>query len=321
MYSLSVFTQFFRTTAAFFSRNKYRRTSSLLLSLCCLITLSSCHTAHGVFDPAGLVAKQERTLMMDSVALMLIVVIPVIIMSFAFAFRYRKTHDNKSKYRPDWAHNNLLESLWWGVPCVIIVILGIMTWKYSHKLDPYRKLDVPGKPMVIEAVALRWKWLFIYPNKNIATINYVDVPVNKPFEFHITSDAPMSALFIPQLGSQIYAMAGMRTRLNLISDQVGVYVGKDTQYNGKGFSSMHFKVHVTSQKTFDQWVKHVKVSKTSKALTVSEYAKLWQPRVQKDKWNHDITDKPLFFNSVAPNLFKRIMWQYTKPNMKLHAAL
>ena len=285
-----------------------------------ILTISGCHASHGVFDPRGLIAKQERTLMMDSVALMLIVVIPVIIMSFAFAFRYRKTHDNQSKYRPEWAHNNLLESFWWGIPLVIIVVLGIMTWKYSHKLDPYRKLDVPGKPMVIEAVALRWKWLFIYPDKNIATINYVDVPVNKPFEFYITSDAPMSALFIPQLGSQIYAMAGMRTRLNLISSHIGVYDGLDTQYNGKGFSSMHFKVHVTSQKTFDQWVNHVKESADSKPLTVSEYAKLWQPRVQKDKWNHDIPDKPLFFSSVAPNLFKRIMWQYTKPNMKLHSA-
>ena len=107
------------------------------------------------------------------------------------------------------------------------------------------------------------------PDKNIATINYVDVPVNKPFEFYITSDAPMSALFIPQLGSQIYAMAGMRTRLNLISSHIGVYDGLDTQYNGKGFSSMHFKVHVTSQKTFDQWVHHVKESADSKPLTVS----------------------------------------------------
>jgi cytochrome o ubiquinol oxidase subunit II len=318
MYPLSVFSRVFRSIKALCVVGKPFRLMLMPFCLLCLTALSSCHMSQGVLDPKGLVAKEERTLMMDSIALMLIVVIPVIIMSFAFAFRYRKTHDNKSKYRPDWAHNSLLETLWWGVPCVIIVILGIMTWKYSHKLDPYRKLDVPGKPMIIEAVALRWKWLFIYPGQNIATINYVDVPKDKPFEFYITSDAPMSSLFIPQLGSQIYAMAGMRTRLNLVANEEGVYQGLNTQFNGKGFSDMEFKVHVTSQAGFDHWVKNVKASKQNSKLTIAEYKKLWQPIIHKDKFNHTVPDEPEFFNSVTPNLFKRIMWQYTKKNMSLH---
>jgi cytochrome o ubiquinol oxidase subunit II len=156
----------------------------LALPLICVLLLTSCSSGHlyGVLNPKGLVATQERKIMFDCIALMLIVVIPVIIMSFAFTSRYNAKKNNPD-YKPNWAHNTFLECIWWGVPCVLIVILGIITWQSSHKLDPYRKLDIPGKTLVIQAVSLQWKWLFIYPKQDIATVNYIEIPKDQQVEF------------------------------------------------------------------------------------------------------------------------------------------
>ncbi len=233
--------------------------------------------------------------------------LPVIIMSFAFAFRYRAKNKRKGEYRPNWSHNPWLEAIWWVLPCIIVVVLGIITWKKTHALDPYKPLSVPGEKMVIQAVSLRWKWLFIYPKQNIATVNYIEIPKGKQVEFLITSEAPMSAFFIPQLGGQIFSMAGMRTRLHVIGDQLGTFQGMNTQYNGVGFSDMKFKVKVTSKQGFDNWVKTVKQSQQS--LTIPTYQKLVKPTV---------AAKVQYYSSVYPNLFTRIMDQFTKPNMRLH---
>ena len=283
-----------------------------------VLLLSGCQFSGGVLDPKGFVAHQERTLMMDSIAMMLIVVIPVIIMSFAFAFRYRKTHDNKSKYRPEWAHNTLLEAVWWGVPLVIIVVLGIWTWVYSHSLDPYRPLDenVAGtkKPLVIDAIALRWKWLFLYPEQGIATVNDVHFPVDRAVRFRITSDAPMSAFFIPQLGSQIYAMAGMETQLNLKADVVGKFIGMDTQYNGDGFSDMKFWTHVTTEKDFASWVSSAKQQQHT--LTDAFYKKLWCPSMNTDKASYN----PVIFSAYqSSDLFDKIKAQF-KGGPSMHSS-
>lgn len=277
-----------------------------LLGLGVVTLLSGCGLHLGMLNPKGVVAVQERKLFFDSLALMLIVVIPVIIMSFAFVIRYRASHKT-ADYKPNWSHNVFLEAIWWTVPCIIIVILGVMTWHMSHKLDPYRKLDVGGKPIVVQAVALRWKWLFIYPEQHIATVNYLEIPKDRQVEFWITADAPMSALFIPQLGSQIYAMAGMRTRLHLIGNHIGTYEGMDTQYNGDGFSEMRFKAHVVSPATYNLWLHTMRLR--SKPLELAQYKKLVVP---------SIGNKPEYFSRVYPHLFKRIMQQYTQPNMRLH---
>ena len=272
------------------------------------LSLAACSKIHGgVLEPAGLVAKQERTLLFDSVALMLIVVIPVIIMSFAFAWRYRASHKT-SEYKPNWSHNNHLEAVWWGVPCVIIVILGILTWRTTHSLDPYRKLAVPGKPLLVEAVALRWKWLFIYPEQHIATVNYLELPKDRQVEFYITADAPMSSFFIPQLGSQIYAMAGMRTRLHLQATQVGSFEGMNTQYNGNGFANMKFTVNVVQPTDFNRWV--AKTKQANSILNLAMYKKIVRPTENRFP--------ATYYSAVYPNLFKRIMQQYTMPNMRLH---
>lgn len=257
---------------------------------------------YGMLSPRGIIASDERTLFFDALALMLIVVIPVIIMSFAFAFRYRDSHPKQGDYSPNWSHNHLLELLWWGIPMVIIIILGIIAWKKSHQLDPYRNLDVAGKPLVVQAVALRWKWLFIYPAQHIATLNYVTLPTKRPIEFQITADAPMSAFFIPRLGSQIYAMAGMRTRLHLYTTMPGVYEGLNSQYNGNGFSEMHFKAHVVSDTTFNKWVEYIKHPRhQEKVLNIAAYKQLELPT---------IAAPPKFYADVTPNLFHKIMMIY-----------
>jgi cytochrome o ubiquinol oxidase subunit II len=278
----------------------------LLVSV--LFVLSACSVAGGVLHPKGVVTAEERRLLFDSVALMMIVVIPVIIMSFAFAWRYRASHKT-SEYRPDWSHSYFLETIWWLVPCAMIVVLSVLVWKKSHQLDPYRKLDVPGnqKPLVIEAVALQWKWLFIYPQQGIATVNTLALPQGRQVEFLMTADAPMSALFIPQLAGQIYAMAGMRTRLHLYTTQPGTYQGLNAQYNGKGFSDMRFKAHVVNPHDFAQWVAHVQAGKGD--LTVASYGKLVQPSE---------ANPPSYYAAVQPKFFERIMMQYTRPGMRMH---
>ena len=280
-------------------------------ALCLLLPLilTSCHhtITGGMLDPKGVITGDEEALFFDAIRLMLIVVIPVIIMSFVFAFRYRASRDDKSNYKPDWGHNVLSETIWWGVPCLMIIILSVWTWNASHKLDPYRKMAVPGKPLLIQAVSLRWKWLFIYPEQKIATINYVEIPKDRQVEFWITSDAPMSAFFIPQLSSQIYSMAGMRTRLHMVATVPGVYRGINAQYNGDGFSDMKFKAKVLDTPSFNAWVQTVK--QKDNPLTIPVYKQIVKPT----------RAAPVVeYSSVVPGLFKRIMMQYMKPNMRLH---
>ncbi len=277
-----------------------------LLGLSLVLEMSGCSLlSTGVLNPKGVIAAQEKELLFDSIALMLIVVIPVIIMSFAFAFRYRASRN--ATYKPDWSHSYLIEAVCWGVPLVIIVILGIWTWEKSHSLDPYKEIDVPGKPLLIEAVALPWKWLFIYPEQNIATVNYVEMPRNRQVQFYLTNDnVPMSAFFIPQLGSQIYTMAGMRTRLHLLANEDGEYEGLNSQFNGDGFSEMRFKADVVDNAEFNKWVGHVK--QVNAQLEIPEYLQLQKPAVA----------VPVqYFSAVKPNLFERIMDQYMMPNMQL----
>jgi cytochrome o ubiquinol oxidase subunit II len=261
----------------------------------------------GVLSPKGIIAHQERKLMFDTLALMLIVVLPVIVMSFAFAYRYKATK-RLGSYHPDWSHNTLLEAFWWGIPGVIVLVLAYIVWHKTHELDPYKTINVKGDIEEVQVVALRWKWLFIYPKEGIATINDLHLPVNKQFSFQITADSPMSSFDIPQLGGQIYAMAGMRTKLHLYTTHKGIYEGLNTQLNGDGFSMMHFKTHVVSQKAFDRWVEHVK--QNSKALSLSEYKTLYEPNVGMP---------PVHFSSVQNDLFQKIMAQYKQKNRWLHS--
>ncbi|HUN70808.1 MAG TPA: ubiquinol oxidase subunit II [Steroidobacteraceae bacterium] len=228
-----------------------------LLPLAAALLLSGCRWA--VLDPKGPVGLQERSIILTATVLMLIVVVPVIALILIFAWRYRASNLN-AEYRPDWSHSNRIEAVVWLIPCVIVAALGVIAWRSSHTLDPYRPLDSKVRPIRIDAVALDWKWLFIYPDQKVATVNQVAFPANVPVEFHITSATVMNAFFIPQLGSQIYAMAGMQTELHLLADEPGTYQGLSSNYSGAGFSGMTFKAVALPQRGFDAWVAKVKAS-------------------------------------------------------------
>jgi cytochrome o ubiquinol oxidase subunit 2 len=212
-----------------------------------------------VLNPKGMVGLKERNLMYLSLALMMIVVIPVFILTFFVAIRYRASN-TKATYKPDWDHNYKLELLWWGVPCIIVALLSILTWQSCHELDPYKPLEMDKKPIRIQVVALQWKWLFIYPDYNIATINYLQFPEKTPLNFEITADAPMNSFWIPKLGGQIYAMAGMSTKLHLVADETGSYNGLSSNISGRGFSKMTFKAEAVAEENFEQWVRTVQNS-------------------------------------------------------------
>lgn len=281
----------------------------MILGTLVMISLTGCKEhAVGMLNPKGIITYHERKLLFDTLALMLIVVLPVIVMSLTFVYHYQVSH-RVTDYKPNWAHSYFLESIWWTVPCVIVVILAVITWEKTHELDPYNRIaGATGEPMLIQAIATEWKWVFIYPEQNIATVNYLEIPVNRQVEFWITADnAPMSAFFIPQLGSQIYAMAGMRTRLHLLANEIGVYEGLNTQYNGQGFADMNFKVHVVGQGDMEAWVAKVKSSASS--LTKTEYDKLLKPT---------IGNKPTFYAGVEKGIFENAIKIYMNTYGTVH---
>ncbi len=261
----------------------------ILVSLTSTLFLTACQ--YDLLDPKGRIAADEKQILLISVVLMLLVVIPVILLAFGFAWRYRA--DSGAKYRPNWQHNTLLEIIWWSIPCLIIAVLGTITWISSHRLDPYKPLQVENKKaLTIQAIALEWKWLFIYPEQNIASVNYLQVPVGVPLHFVITSEGPMNALQVPQLGGQIYAMAGMKTQLHLIADAPGDYRGLSANFSGNGFSDMKFILSARSQKEFERWVK--KVKHAPQKLTYRNYERLSRPTVLHGVKTYSSTNKTLF---------------------------
>ncbi|HLD84406.1 MAG TPA: ubiquinol oxidase subunit II [Coxiellaceae bacterium] len=261
--------------------------------------LSGCHYA--ILNPKGIIAASEKKLFIDSIELMLIVVIPVIILSFFIPWHYRASN-TKTTYRPNWGHSTMMEVIWWTIPCIIILVLAIMTWIYTHKLDPYRPLDSKKEPVMIEAIALDWKWLFIYPQYHVAMVNYMQVPVDQPVRLFITSDAPMNSLEIPQLAGQVYAMTGMQTKLNLMATEEGFYRGLSTNFSGDGFSGMNFKIRVSSLSDFEAWLKVVKQSPNH--LTMSVYNQLILPSK-----NNPVT----YFSSTDHGLFDAAIIKYMGP--------
>ena len=228
-----------------------------------LLALSGCNMV--VMDPAGDIAVQQRDLIVVSTGLMLLIIVPVIFLTLFFAWKYRQSN-TQAKYDPDWHHSTRLEIVIWAAPLVIIVILGAITWMSTHLLDPYRPLDrlSPGrsaaavKPLKVEVVALDWKWLFIYPELGIATVNELAAPVDTPIDFDITASSVMNSFYVPALAGQIYAMPGMQTQLHAVINKPGVYEGFSANYSGAGFSGMHFKFHGMNRGDFDRWIAQVK---------------------------------------------------------------
>ena len=252
-----------------------------------------------LFDPKGPIAAEQMELIILSFLVMMIVVVPVILMTVFFAVKYRANND-KAEYEPDWEHSNKIELVVWSVPLIIIIVLGIITYRTSFSLDPRQPLESENPTMRIQVVALDWKWLFIYPEQEIATVNELAIPVDVPVEFLITSDTVMNSFFVPQLGSMIYAMAGMENQLNLIADEEGTFRGLSANYSGFGFSGMKFDALSLSEQDFDAWVNNVKSSQNT--LTKEAYTTL----------SVKTKDHPVeHYSSVNPLMFNRIIERYT----------
>lgn len=232
-----------------------------------------------ILNPQGIIAEKQKELIIFTVALGMIVVIPVFIMLFFFAHKYRYREDDKrkkkTKYTPEVEGNRWLEVVWWGIPFAIIAILSVVTWVSTHELDPYKPLDSNKKPVNVQVVALQWKWLFIYPELGIASVNELRIPEKTPINFEVAADAPMSAFWIPELGSQIYAMNGMTSRLSLEANKAGVYRGTNTNISGEGYAEMNFETIASSQAEFDQWAKNLQSS--TNHLTWKKYEALAEP--------------------------------------------
>ncbi len=227
-----------------------------------------------VLSPKGDIGEQERTLILIALGLMMLVAVPVIILTLVFAWRYRASN-TKATYAPKWAHSTAIEVVVWAIPAIIVTILAVLAWRTSHSLDPYKPLESQAKPVHVEVVAMDWKWLFIYPDYGVATVNELAFPTDVPVNFSITSDSVMNSFFIPQLGSQIYAMTGMTTKLHLIAREPGTYAGLSANYSGAGFSDMHFKAIATSEQGFADWIKQAKAAPQS--LTAEVYQALSKP--------------------------------------------
>ena len=238
-------------------------------------SLIGCSSA--LLDPHGPIGRQEKIILIDSTAIMLAIIIPVMIATLLFAWWFR-AGNLRAKRQLDWAYSGRIEFVVWAIPALVIMFLGGIAWLSSHDLDPPRPIESSVTPLDINVVSLDWKWLFIYPDAGIASINKLVLPTGTPVRFHMTSASVMNSFFIPQLGSQVYTMAGMATRLNLLVDDPGVYHGLSAQFSGAGFSDMTFDVAALSRQDFEQWLDTARTQGGS--LDAAAYATLMHPSVR-----------------------------------------
>ncbi|WP_230414359.1 ubiquinol oxidase subunit II [Collimonas silvisoli] len=273
-----------------------------------LILLAGCDTV--LMNPSGDIASQQGRLIVISTILMLLIIVPVIALTIWFAWRYRK-NNTAARYEPDWDHSTQLELVIWGAPLLIIIALGLITWISTHTLDPYRPLSrldanrpIPAdaRTLTVEVVALDWKWLFIYPEQGIATVNELAAPVDVPIRFKITSSAIMNSFFIPALAGQIYAMPGMQTSLNAVINRPGEFDGFSANYSGAGFSDMKFKFHGMTAENFEHWVQTTKAA--SRKLDRADYLQLEKPS-QKEPVR--------YYGAVDPSLYHAILNRCVEP--------
>jgi cytochrome o ubiquinol oxidase subunit 2 len=257
-----------------------------------------------VLDSMGVVARKQRDTLYLATLIMLIVVIPVFVLTIYITARYRRREqDGEAKggkaatYMPNWVSNHKLEAVWWGVPIAIIAVLSVLAYQTTHALDPYRALDSDKEAVQVQVVALQWKWLFLYPDLGIASVDEVAFPVNTPVEFTITSDAPMNSFWIPQLGGQIYAMTGMSTKLNLAASQAGDYMGVSANISGKGHAQMAFKARAMSDADYQAWLQQAQAS--NNALDSGAYQQLRQPSLDNKVAQYRLTDASLYDQIIA----------------------
>lgn len=254
-----------------------------------------------VLFPKGLIALEERNLLLIIQGLMLLVIIPVYILTFVFSWRYR-ANSSKEIYDPDLVDHKIAEIVWWTLPLVMTAVIAVLTYIKTYELDPYKPIPSDKKEITIQVVALQWKWLFIYPEEKVASVNFVQFPKDTPIRFEITADAPMNAFWIPQLGGQIYAMPSMRTKLHLIANEEGDFRGSSANISGEGFSAMNFISRASSDEAYKQWVEKAKGSGNS--LNMEVYQKLAEPSIGYPETLYRLDDD---------HLFHEIMMKFMKP--------
>jgi cytochrome o ubiquinol oxidase subunit 2 len=261
-------------------------------ALISLTTLNDC--TEGVLDPQGPVASAERLIMLNATGIMLAIVIPTILATLGAAFWFRASN-SRANYLPDFEYSGRLELLVWSIPIMTVLLVGSVAWLGSYNLDPPKAFASAVKPVRVQVISLDWKWLFIYPDEGIATVNELTIPTGTPISFELTSSGVMNSFFVPQLGGQIYTMSGMVTRLHLQADHAGTYRGISANYSGAGFSDMHFDVHAVPAEKFAEWVAATRV--TGPTLDAQSYAELAKPSQ---------AVAPFTYRAVAPDLFTGI---------------
>ncbi len=265
--------------------------------LCALaaVTASTASCNRGIFDPIGPVGSAEKTILINSTAIMLAIILPTMVATVAFAWWFRRGN-TKATYRPDWEYSGAIELVVWSIPAMTIMLLGGIAWIGSHDLEPSKPLNSAAQPLKVEVVSLDWKWLFIYPDQGIATVNQLFVPAGTPVSFRLTSATVWNSFFVPRMGTMIYTMPRMTTRLNLQADRVGVYDGLSSHFSGDGFPGMHFAVHAVPPQQFAAWTQSAHGSPLR--LDGPAYAGL-------SKQTSYV--KPITFGQVVPGLFDAIV--------------
>jgi len=252
-----------------------------------------------ILDPQGPIGAAEKTILIDSLGIMLAIVLPTIVAIFAFAFWFRASNA-KAIHWPNWEYSGRIELVVWSVPALTVILLGGVAWIGAHQLDPAKAIEGPDKPLTIQAVSLDWKWLFIYPDRKVATINTLTVPAGVPLQFQLTSASVMNVFFIPQFGSMIYTMNGMATRINLRADTPGTFQGLSAHFSGDGFSDMHFDVHVVPSEQFSKWAQNA--SSADKALDERSYNQIATPSMKSEQAIYRLADSELFNSIVTQKL-------------------
>jgi cytochrome o ubiquinol oxidase subunit 2 len=263
------------------------------------IALTACDAA--VLDPRGAIGVADKTILIDSLGIMLAIVIPTILAILAFAWWFRASN-TKATYRPDWAYSGRIELVVWGIPLLVIMLLGGVAWIGSHNLDPAEPLASSAPPLEVQAVSLDWKWLFIYPKQGVASVNQLVVPAGVPIHFSLTSASVMTAFFVPQLGSMIYTMNGMTTQLNLVADAPGTFLGLASHFSGDGFSDMHFDVQAVPAQQFAAWIATTR--STGPSLDQTSYAALER---------QSMNTAPFTYSAIDTHLFNAIVTQKLPP--------
>lgn len=259
-----------------------------------------------VFHPKGIIAENILELIIANIFLMGLIILPTYCLLFAVVWKYCIKNE-KAKYDPEHAYGPIGDLIMWGLPSIIVAVMTFVTWDATHKLNPYKPIESDVKPFTVQVVALNWKWLFIYPEQGIATLNYLQIPQQTPIHLRLTADrSPMNSFWVPQLSGQIYAMTGMSTQLHLMANKTGEYAGRAVEINGEGYADMTFLVKSTSQTDFEEWIE--KVKKSSVKLTKDVYDDLVKPSINKSV---------ILFSETENDLYHSIVDKYMYPTQSV----